>query len=76
MAVHDERPRFVVLPPDAVAGDFVAAERTKCQPGKFEPRAALAGNGHPVDVGFDGTQVLACLRPERLEVRGAGQCWA
>jgi hypothetical protein len=30
MAVHHERSPFAVLPPDAVAGDLDAAERTKC----------------------------------------------
>jgi hypothetical protein len=73
--VHDERPGFVFLPSDAVAGDFDAAERTKCQPGKFEKRMALAAHGHQADFRFDGTQLLARLSPEPFEVRGPGQYW-
>jgi hypothetical protein len=53
--MHDERPRSIVLPPNAVARDFDAVERTKCQSGKFERRPVLAGDEQPVDVRFDGT---------------------
>src|SRR6266496_1366105 len=44
--------------------------------GQFKRRVTLAGHRHPAHLWVDGIQLLAGLRPEGFEVRGAGESWA